>query len=108
MLPCSSLLARIPYMGVQTRFGPWTGYEIQEMRRMIEEHEESFGIFHPEVNYIDLVDYIFIEHYVETYRPTVSLRMMLSFVPEEKRSAERDIELMRQFSMWYGGEAREE
>jgi hypothetical protein len=108
MLPCDGLLSRIPYVGVQNRLGPWLKYEIDEMRKLIEIHEEAFGICHPDEGYLDMIDTVFVEHYVENCRPTVTLRMMLSFVPVEKRTAERDIELLRQFSTWYGWEQCEE
>ena len=111
MLPCDSIMESFPFVGYQARYGPWLKCEIREMRRLIFLHGESFGVIHPEVNYVDLLNSSrreAVAHFVESHRPTVALGQLFCWIPAERQTTERDVELLRQFSMWYDWEAREE
>jgi hypothetical protein len=108
MLPCDAILQMFPYVGDQGSRGPWLRVEVLEMRRLIQVHEESFGIVHPEVDYLEMLNYSCLACFIELYRPSVFLRILLRDMPASRRTTERDIELLRHFSVWYGWEKREE
>jgi hypothetical protein len=111
MLPCDKLFATYGFGGLQGRWGPWLVHDIKAMRRMISEHEESFGIIHPEMTYLHMVSpyhYESLDFAFEKWRPLVTLHKVLCMIPAERRTVERDIDLLRYFSISYGWEEPEE
>jgi hypothetical protein len=111
MLPCDKLFEMYGFGGLQGRWGPWLINDITAMRRMISDHEKNFGIIHAEVGYLQMISashYEQLEYAFEKWRPLVTLNKILRMIPAERRSVERDIDLMRHFSVSYGWEELEE
>lgn len=111
MLPCDKLFATYGFAGLQGRWGPWLVGDIKAMRHLISVHEESFGIVHPEIGYLEMISaahHESLDFAFEKWRPLVTLHKIIRMIPAERRTTERDIDLLRHFSVCYGWEEIEE
>jgi len=73
---------------------------------LISVYKESFGIIHPEVDYVIVIGIScqgIRQHIVETFESMVALYQFVCWIPAERMTIDRNVELMHQFSMQYGG-----